>query len=136
MVKQKEEEKFCKDCGQKFKLSTMLNVGRKYYCKECAQEALKEQEKTAKTGNIHILNQQNQTNSGQEFSNGRKILVKNHTVALVLSILFGWAGVDRFYVGHVGLGLLKLFTLSFYGIWWLIDIILFATKNVKYVKWE
>lgn len=135
MVTSKKEEKFCKDCGQKFKVSTMLVVGRKYFCKDCAQEILKENDNSSKS-NIHIVNHQTQINPAQDFSNGRRILVKNHNVAIVLSILLGWLGVDRFYVGHIGLGLLKLFTLSFYGVWWVIDIILFATKNVKYVKWE
>ncbi len=61
----------------------------------------------------------------------------NWTLVLVMSIFFGSLGVDRFIMGHVGLGLLKLFTLGGCGIWWLIDIILIATKhpfdNVEWV---
>ncbi len=56
---------------------------------------------------------------------------KSYTTALILSVLFGGLGVDRFYLGFVGLGLLKLFTGGGFGLWWLIDIIFIATRNLK-----
>ena len=52
----------------------------------------------------------------------------NWTLTLVMSIFFGYFGIDRFIMGHVGLGLLKLFTFGGCGVWWLIDLILIATK--------
>jgi len=49
-------------------------------------------------------------------------------------IYVGIFGVDRFYLGHIGLGILKLITLGGCGVWYLIDIILFAVGNVKDAK--
>ena len=52
---------------------------------------------------------------------------KDWTTLLILSILLGGLGVDRFYAGHIGLGVLKLLTVGGCGIWALIDIIMVAT---------
>lgn len=53
----------------------------------------------------------------------------NWTLALVMSVVFGALGVDRFIMGHVGLGILKLITFGGCGVWWLVDLILIATKH-------
>ncbi len=58
------------------------------------------------------------------------------TLTLIMSLLFGGLGIDRFIMGHVGLGILKLFTLGGCGIWSIIDIILIATKHkFEDVEW-
>ena len=60
----------------------------------------------------------------------------NWIVTLVMSIFFGALGVDRFMMGHIGLGLLKLCTLGGFGVWWLVDVILIATRyQYKNVTW-
>lgn len=60
----------------------------------------------------------------------------NWILTLLMSLFFGTLGVDRFMMGHVGLGLLKLITGGGFGIWWLIDVILIATKHqFKNINW-
>jgi TM2 domain-containing membrane protein YozV len=46
---------------------------------------------------------------------------------LIVSILVGGLGVDRFMTGHIGTGVLKLITAGGCAIWWLYDVIQIAT---------
>ena len=57
--------------------------------------------------------------------------MKDPLLSILLSIFIGSLGVDRFYIGDVGLGIGKLLTAGGCGIWWLIDIFLIvdATKQ-------
>lgn len=55
---------------------------------------------------------------------------KDWLTAVVLSFIVGTFGIDRFYLGYTGLGVLKLITLGGCGIWALIDLILIAIGNV------
>ncbi len=56
---------------------------------------------------------------------------KDWMTTLLLAILVGGLGVDRFYAGSIGLGILKLFTLGGCGLWALIDIIMIVTESYK-----
>ena len=62
--------------------------------------------------------------------------VKSPTTALILSIFLGTLGVDRFYIGHIGLGVAKLLLAWLpFGIWTIVDwfLIINATKKANLV---
>ncbi|MEN9989263.1 MAG: hypothetical protein RL508_242 [Actinomycetota bacterium] len=56
---------------------------------------------------------------------------RNYSTAWILSLLLGSLGIDRFYLGYVGLGVLKLVTGGGFGIWWLVDLILILTGSLR-----
>ena len=60
------------------------------------------------------------------------IELKNPEFVLLLSVLgfFGLAGLDRVYIGDVGLGILKFITLGGLGLWTVADLF-FITERTK-----
>jgi TM2 domain-containing membrane protein YozV len=56
---------------------------------------------------------------------------KSKSLTIVLSLLLGSLGVDRFYLGYTVLGVIKLITFGGFGFWWLIDLALVLTGKIK-----
>lgn len=56
---------------------------------------------------------------------------RHYLAVFFLGFMWGTFGVDRFYLGKVGTGLLKLFTFGGFGLWVLIDMIIIMTGTVK-----
>jgi len=114
---------FCRNCGKELaegaEFCTSCGVrplkGNKY-CNNCGAETLPEAEVCVKCG-VRLGGAQGEG--------------KNWLVALILSIVVGEFGIDRFYLGLIGTGILKLITIGGFGIWWLIDLILIATNTLK-----
>lgn len=63
---------------------------------------------------------------------------KSHAAAILLAVFVGFLGIDRFYLGHTGLGITKLIlSLTIVGlivtsVWALVDLILIVTGKDKY----
>lgn len=52
----------------------------------------------------------------------------NPTVIFGLSLWLGVLGIDRFFVGDWGKGLLKLFTFGGLYVWWIVDLFLITGR--------
>jgi TM2 domain-containing membrane protein YozV len=56
---------------------------------------------------------------------------KSQTIAFILCFLLGILGIHRFYLGHIGIGVLYLLTFGLCGIGALVDLILILTGGLK-----
>jgi hypothetical protein len=61
-----------------------------------------------------------------KLSRKRRPKSRSWRVALLLSLFLGPFGADRFYIGRTRSAVLKLVTLSCFGVWWLTDFVLIA----------
>ena len=66
---------------------------------------------------------------------------KTQGVTFLLSYFLGSFGVDRFYLGHTGLGVAKLLTCGGLGIWAIVDCVIVGMGNMRdaegnSLKWE
>jgi ribosomal protein L40E len=113
---------YCRNCGKEIAEEAVMCVScgvpptsGKNYCQNCGAETNPQAVYCVKCG-VKLAT------AGEE---------KDWLIALLLSIFLGQLGIDRFYLGYVGLGILKLLTAGGCGIWWLIDVILIAMNKLK-----
>ena len=62
------------------------------------------------------------------------INLKDPTIILIISLFLGYLGIDRFMVGDIGLGILKLLTVGVCGIFTIIDwfLIMNRAKEINF----
>lgn len=76
--------------------------------------------------------------SPAEQSQLNNLNIKDPVLALLLSFFFGTFAVDRFYLGNIFLGILKLITIGGLGIWTITDwfIIMKSTRKQNLEKFS
>lgn len=65
----------------------------------------------------------------QEFDRGYNRRYRDPGTAFLLA----WFGLDRFYLGQVGLAILKICVVYGFGVWWIVDLVN-ARKNAARVN--
>lgn len=61
--------------------------------------------------------------------------LKNPTTTLILSLFLGFLGVDRFYLGQIGLGIVKLISMFFFiGFFWVVIDYFLTYKQTKEIN--
>lgn len=71
-----------------------------------------------------------------KFVNIQTANLKDPTISLIVSIIGGNLGIDRFIIGDVGLGVAKLLTCGGLGIWLIVDwfLIMGRTREINQEK--
>ena len=67
--------------------------------------------------------------------NVQKARTVSYEKALWYAIFLGWIGVDRFYIGDTRRGILKAFTLSVGGFFWIVDILIIRSHKDNWDEW-
>lgn len=137
-----EDKKYCINCGQL--IPKVANI-----CPHCGAN-----QETGTANNVveaNVVNQQNQQyqqnqqqqqyqqNQQQQYqqqaptNQGAQAPADNTkwVIALILCFTVGYLGVHRFYLGHIGIGIIQLLTAGGCGIWVIIDLIMLLTGSLK-----
>ncbi|MDE5670211.1 MAG: TM2 domain-containing protein [Eubacterium sp.] len=123
MNEQEIKTKFCKHCGAKIPEDAVL-------CTSCGRQVEEIKQNAAAQPNIIINNDNINTNTNTVVAGmGR---AKNKWVAFALCFFLGYLGAHKFYEGKIVLGIFYIFTVGFFGIGVIIDLISILCKPNPY----
>ena len=132
---------FCPECGNKVNEVPSGNAfsessfdkysGNTKICKKCGSEMPEDSFYCLCCGNT-FKESADELEAIKRKINMQTGTWKNKWISLLLCIFLEWLGIHRFYEGKVVTGILYLFTLGFFGVGWIIDIIRIALKPNPY----
>lgn len=104
---------YCSKCGKEI-------VGDGSFCSRCGEQVGEDQNNVRTSAGSSAKIKQTLTAATQA-----AISPKEKGIVILLSILIGFLGIDRFYRGQIGLGVLKLITFGGCCLWAFIDTLVY-----------
>ena len=114
---------FCKHCGKEIDDDVIV-------CPNCGKQV--QELKAEKNDTPIIVNNSAVANASAVATTPMAMRAKNKWVAFCLCLFLGFFGAHKFYEGKILFGIVYLFTCAFFGIGWLIDLIIILTKPNPY----
>lgn len=105
---------FCSKCGKQLEDNATV-------CSACGATVASAQAEAPRQQPVIVNIENSNTNSNTNINPNAMKKEKNKWVALLLLIFLGAVGGHKFYEGKIGMGILYIFTVGFFGIGCIID---------------